>query len=261
MYDHQRQTIARVTDYFAAQPGVRALLLGGSIAHGFAQASSDVDIMIVVAPEEFQRRAEQGELAFFSRELCTYPEGYVDGKYISEAFLNQVAERGSEPARFAFKDSQILFSQIADLAQQIERIARYPVEEKFERICRFNAQFEAWHWYMEEGEKKANDYLKGIASHKLILFGSRMILAHNELLYPYHKWLLAVLARAADQPAGLAEAIQTFSRQPTLAHANSFYQLIKGFRTWESDPIPWPNRFMRDSELNWLYGPTPVDDL
>jgi hypothetical protein len=261
LYPHHQESIQRVRAYFQEQPEVLAVLLGGSLAHGFAQETSDIDIMIIVSPEEHQRRFEQRALQFFDRALCTYPDGYVDGKYISVAFLDQVERRGSEPARFAFQDSQALFSRIGGLEKQIQRIARYPVEEQTERICRFHAQFQAWHWYVSEAEKKGNHYLKGITSHKLILFGGRMLLAHNQMLYPYHKWLLAVLERAPLQPAGLMEAIQRLSQQPSLAHATHLYELISGFRTWEADAMPWPNRFMLDSELNWMDGPTPIDDL
>jgi hypothetical protein len=261
MYPHHQRTIQRVTAFFQQHPDVLAVLLGGSLAHGFARESSDVDIMILVSAGDYQRRVAEGALQFFDRELCDYPDGYVDGKYISVAFLDQVEARGSEPARFAFQDSQILFTRVDGLAAQVQRITSYPVADKVARICRFNAQFQAWYWYMGEADKLQNPYLAGIASHKMILFGSRMLLAHNELLYPYHKWLLAVLARAPKQPAGLLEALDRFSRQPTLAHATQFFRLIADFRSWEQDGIPWPHHFMLDSELTWMQGAAPIDDL
>ncbi len=261
MYPHHEQSIQRVTDFFQNQPHVLALLLGGSLAHGFAEAFSDIDVMIIVSADEYQRRFDHQELQFFNRDLCTYPEGYVDGKYISVDFLNQVEEQGSEPARFAFQDSRILFSQLDGLEAQIQRIAAYPVADKSNRIMRFHAQFEAWYWYMGEANKRHNPYLAGAASHKMILFGSRMILAHNEVLYPYHKWLFPVLASVPDQPAGLLEALTNLSQQPTLANATNVYRLISDFRAWEHGPTPWPNRFLLDSELTWMYGATPIDDL
>ena len=54
-----------------------------------------------------------------------------------------------------------------------------------------------------------------------VLFGGRMLLAHNELLYP----------------------------------------TVKNFRAWEAGDRPWPAQFMLDSELNWLEGRAPVEDL
>lgn len=265
MHAHHQETIQRVTDYFQAQPQVLAVILGGSIAHGFAQPNSDVDVLIVVSDEEHQQRLVNNNIQFVSTDLATYAEGYIDGKYISPTFLAQVEQRGSEPARFAFADGHVLFSKLDDLPGQLRRIARYPVEHKVERIKRFYAQLEAWYWYAGEGHRKRSHYLAAIGSSKLLLFGGRMLLAHNELLYPYHKWFLAVLERAPHKPEGIVEAIQALGQAPTPENITAFYNLIKDFRVWEADWKPgetlWANHFMRDSELNWLEGPTPIEDL
>lgn len=265
MYPHHQETIECVTEHFRAQPQVLALLLGGSIAHGFAQAASDVDVMIVVSDDEHRQRLTDNAIQYVNTELATYPEGYIDGKYVSPAFLAQIEQRGSEPTRFAFADSRILFSRLDDLADRLQRITCYPVEDKVARIKRFHAQLEAWYWYAGEGVRKHNDYLATTGSSKLLLFGGRMLLAHNELLYPYHKWFMAVLARAPHKPEGLVDVMQALSRQATPENAEAFYTLLKGFRVWEADWAPgettWANLFMRDSELNWMDGPTPIEDL
>jgi predicted nucleotidyltransferase len=261
MFPHHQATIQRTIDYFQAQPNVRALLLAGSIAHGFAEEASDVDVLMIVSEEEYQQRVAAGEMTFFNPELSTYPGGYVDGKFLSQSFLDQVEECGSEPARFAFADAQVLFSQIDGLDAQIRRIAQYPRAEKIDRISRFRAQLEAWHWFASEADKKRNDYLMSLAINKLLLFGGRMILAHNELLYPYHKWFFAVLERAEHKPARLIETMRELSRQPSYAGATEFYTLINEFRAWETDGVRWPNHFMHDNELTWLHGSAQIDDL
>jgi predicted nucleotidyltransferase len=259
MYPHHEAALQRTIEHFQPQPDVRALLLGGSIAHGFAAATSDVDIMIVVADEDYVQRQAGRTTVFFSAELANYPDGYVDGKYISQTFLDQVEQRGSEPARFAFADAQVLFSHIDGLSDQLARIARYPAEQKQDRIQRFMAQLHAWHWYVGEAERKQNAYLMTTACAKLLLFGGR--LAHNQQLYPYHKWLRAVLARVPDKPAQMLDLMETVSQQPSSANAGAWYELITGFREWESGTTFWPNHFMRDSELTWLAGLSPIDDL
>jgi predicted nucleotidyltransferase len=261
MYPHHQATIQRVKTHFESQPGVEALLLTGSIAHGFAQASSDVDVVIIVSEAEYRQRFADSNFQFFSTDLAGYEGGYVDGKYVSRAFLDDVERSGSEPARFAFADSVILLSHIAGLEDQLQRITRYPSAEKEDRIRRFHAQFRAWHWYVEEAAKKDNPYLMNVATSKLILFGGRMILAHNELLYPYHKWFLQMVAKAERKPEQLVETMVSLARRPTVDGATTLYNLISYFREWELDVMPWPNRFMLDSELNWMTGPTPVDDL
>lgn len=260
MYSHHLQSIQNVTEYFQRDPEVLALLLGGSIAHGFDTPSSDVDVLILVSDADYKRRLEENRVHFFSRELCTYEGGYVDGKYLGLGFLEQVKKKGSEPARFAFAGSHVLFSRVEGLAEEICAIAEYPVTEKAERIRRFYAQFEAWHWYCQESLRLKNDYLLGTSVSKFILFSGRLILAHNELLYPYHKWFLRVLESAREKPEGLLDSIHQLNQTPTLETIEALYETIKTFRPWIEGEFSWPSQFMFDSELNWLEGKTPVDD-
>lgn len=240
MYAHHAETIQRVVDHFRGDVELEALLLGGSVAHGFERPDSDVDVMFVISDESHAARNRMGKLVYSSSELCVAPTAYVDGKYLTAAMLRAVAEKGSEPARFAF---------------------RYPLEAKAERMMRFAAQLEAWNWYASEALKHENPYLLGVSVDKLVLFGGRLILAHNELLYPYHKWFLRVLEVAPDQPAGLMPAIRALYVDPSVEAIGRFYELVKGFRDWDSSGVFWPVQFMADSELNWLNGPAPVDDL
>ena len=59
------------------------VLVGGSIAHGFATATSDVDLLIVVSDAEWERRLAAGDTTELDRESATYEGGYVDCKYTS----------------------------------------------------------------------------------------------------------------------------------------------------------------------------------
>jgi hypothetical protein len=261
MFPHHSETLLRVTEFFARDPDVVGLLLVGSIAHGFCSAESDVDVMIVVSDEDHERRLRTRDTCFFSRELCTYSAGYVDGKYISEGFLRAVRQRGSEPARFAFKDARVAFSRSPTLASSLLDVARYPVEEKAARIRRFQAQFQAWSWFASEALSKQDPYLLSMATSKLCLFGGRIVLAHNELLYPYHKWFMRVLAQAPDKPAGLLPAIERLLAAPDADGVERLVTLVREFRTWEVDAIGWGAEFMEESELCWLRGAAPVDDI
>lgn len=261
MYPHHTQSIQNVTEYFQRDPQVIALLLGGSIAHGFETPGSDVDIMILVSDEEYRKRLESNQVHFFNMDLCTYEGGYVDGKYLSPGFVKQVSEKGSEPARFAFAGSRVLFSNVDGLAEELCRAAEYPVAEKADRLKRFYAQFEAWHWYCQESLRLNNAYLLGTSVSKMILFGGRLLLTYNESLYPYHKWFLRVLENAKDKPDGLLKSIRQLNAAPTVQNIESFYEKVKTFQPWIQGDFSWPTQFLFDSELNWLEGRTPVDDL
>jgi predicted nucleotidyltransferase len=59
-FDQHRATIDRATARLRARDAVLAVIVGGSIAHGFATAASDVDLLIVVSDAEWERRLVAG---------------------------------------------------------------------------------------------------------------------------------------------------------------------------------------------------------
>ncbi|HEU5470430.1 MAG TPA: nucleotidyltransferase domain-containing protein [Actinophytocola sp.] len=261
MHQHHEESIRRIVEYFEPQPDVLGLLLAGSLAHGFAGPDSDVDVLILVTEEEHARRVATGQRTFVTADLCTYPGGYVDGKYLRPGFLAEVAARGSEPARFAFADARVLFGRLDGLPESVRAAARYPEEGRIERMRRFHAQLQAWHWYANEALRRNNRYLLGLAVSKLVLFGGRLILAHNRALYPYHKWFLEVLGRVEERPPGLFDLIGRLHEEPSEKSVTEFYEAVRNFRDWPPLVAGWGGQFMIDSELNWLTGAAPVDDL
>ncbi|KAL2024259.1 hypothetical protein VTK56DRAFT_9415 [Thermocarpiscus australiensis] len=261
MFPHHAETIQKATKHFEADPAVLALLLSGSIAHGFASADSDVDLLIVLSEDDFAKHQQTRQLTYVSTELATYPRGYIDAKYVSLGFIRQVAEKGSEPARFAFDGAQVLFSRIHGLQDEVLRAVAYPVEGKPERMVRFRAHLDAWNWFCGEGRKKGNQYLLGLAVRKLVLFGGRLILAHNETLYPFHKWFLRVLEGVPDRPAGLMDCIDRVLADPSEQNVEEFYEMVKNFQPWEQRSGRWGAQFMLDTELTWMSGTTTIDDL
>ncbi len=139
MLPHHARSIENLTSALADEPSILALILGGSLAHGFARPDSDIDVTLVVSSEELSRRRADGCLHFNNRALCTY-DGYIDGKYVDVPFLEQVAARGSDPIRYAYEGNRILLSRVGTLESLLEAITRFPLEQKQERLERFSAQ-------------------------------------------------------------------------------------------------------------------------
>ncbi|HVT72407.1 MAG TPA: nucleotidyltransferase domain-containing protein [Lacunisphaera sp.] len=262
MDQHHVDTIDNVVRHFRPDPSVRALLLGGSLVHGFARPESDIDVAIVVSADEFARRRAENRLTFFNRSLCTYPGGYVDGKFMDLDFLRQVAERGSEPARYAFDGVKVLFSDVEGLAALVARIVRYPTEGKADRIARFAAQLVGWRWFFSEGTRKDNRYLQMLAVQKVVLFSCRMVLAANELLYPFHKWMLRVTLAAPRQPAGFGASIERVLASPTFEVIDGHVRTTLAFVGLDHDAVDatWGANFMRDTELKWMAETPAIDD-
>ncbi len=252
--DHHQATIDRATARLRARDDVRAVLVGGSIAHGFASASSDVDLLIVVDDAEWDRRLARGDTTELDLESPTYEGGYVDMKYTSVGFIRDVAARGSEVARFAFEGVIVAWSSLDGLADELWAAARYPCEEQPERIRALHAQLEYWRWMFSEGDRSGNAYVKTLAAPHVVLFAGRLILAHNAVLYPGYKWLLRVLRDVEEQPPGAVVAIDAVVAAPDKRNVEALFELVMTWRDWGVADQHWGTKFMLDTELAWLDG-------
>ena len=262
MEAHHTESIQKVIQSFQADPSVLALLLGGSLVHGFARPDSDIDVAIIVSAEEFSRRRRENRLTRVDHTLCTYPGGYVDGKYMDEDFLRLVAERGSEPARYAFHGARILFSRIDGLEPKLAAIIRYPVAGKAGRIARFAAQLLGWRWFFTEGVKKDSAYLRLLAVQKVVLFSCRIVLAENELLYPFHKWMQRVTLAAPRLPAGFAASLDRILAAPDFDQIDAHCRATLAFAGLDHDAVnsTWGTNFMQDTELRWMTETPAIED-
>jgi predicted nucleotidyltransferase len=259
--DHHQSTIDRATARLRARDDVRAVIVGGSIAHGFATASSDVDLLIVVDDADWERRLARGDTTELDLESPTYEGGYVDMKYTSVGFIRDVAARGSEVARFAFDGVIVAWSSIDGLEDELRAAARYPRDEQTERIRAFHAQLEYWRWMFAEGDRSENAYAKTLAAPHVVLFAGRLILAHNAVLYPGYKWLLRVLRDVHEQPTDAMAAIAEVVDKPAKANVEALFGLVTNWRDWGVADQHWGTRFMLDTELAWLDGRPAIAEL
>lgn len=263
LWPHHIETLRNVVDRFEPDPTVLAVIFGGSLAHGYGREGSDIDLVILVTPEEMARRRETLELTHASDELATYEGGYTDAKFVDLDFLRDVAERGSDPARWAYDGVRVLFSREPALADVLAAITRYPDEDHEERVRSFAAQLVAWRWFYREGKAKANVYLQTTALSKLVLFASRLVLAHNRTLYPFHKWVLRVVEDVPDRPADLIERIDALLAAPDQGKVDGLVEAVLGHYGHDAAEVErtWGTRFLLDTELTWQRGRPPVDDL
>ncbi|MDQ8205380.1 nucleotidyltransferase domain-containing protein [Pelagicoccus sp. SDUM812003] len=261
MLPHHRDAIQAFLARYEEKAEFIGILLAGSLAHGYAQEHSDIDIILIADEAAFRKHAVDNKLAFSIKDVCRYPQGYVDCKVVSLASLKDIAERGSDAARFAFKDARILRSSAPSLPSLIEAVCRFPIEAIEERQHRFASQLLAWKWYLRQAEEKGSSYLRHLACQKVALFSCRLILNRNQRLFPYHKWLLQETKRAEAQPPGFQDQLAAFLENPTFDQAQVITDQLLAFLGNTESEIDWPNQFMTDSELNWKDAPPPIDDL
>ena len=252
MRAHHEQAIQKLAEHFSKQDGYLAVIIGGSVAKGVAAEYADIDAMLVVNDALYADLARENRLTYFSTAFCDYPGGYVDGKLVTVDYLRAAAERGNEPTRAAFTGAFAAYSSSPEIDSLLTRIQVYPQHEKAEKLRSFYAQFEAAYWYLGEAAKRDDRYLLLRATSDLVLYGGRLILAHNEILYPYHKLFLGELERAPDKPDNLMEITFRLLDETSTEAAARFHEAIRSFRQWADPPEPWNLRFMKDTELAWL---------
>jgi predicted nucleotidyltransferase len=258
--DHHQRAIDRLTDEYRDDPEFRGLIIGGSVAKGFARDDSDVDFMIIATDESFERRMAARDLFINRTDLCDYDGGFVDGKIINLAYLEDLAEKGNEPSRAAFQGAFAAFSHIPDLDALLERIHTYPEAGHEERIRAFYSMAFIQHWLFQEAERHGNRYTMLRAASQLALFSGRLILAHNRRLFPYHKWLPRVLESVPDKPDDLMDLFNRLLNEPCAANANALFERVRNFQDWgvtDLDAYTW---FMTDVEWAWMSDKTPMED-
>jgi predicted nucleotidyltransferase len=260
MYPHHQRTIQRLIDRFAPDPSVLALIIIGSVARGDARADSDVDCLLLVDDPAYQARRAANQLLINADDLCDQPGGQAGGRVIDLAFLYDVAVRGPEPARFAFVRAIPAFARLPNLAELLAPVARYPEHQRTEKMISFASQLPVHLSYLQLGEYSQNPYLLAQTAVELVLFGGRLILAHNRMLYPNRKWFLREFERAPDKPDGIVELAMQLLTQPSIAHATTFCERILQFQPWPQPAEGTLARFQNDRELHWREHSVPLAD-
>jgi predicted nucleotidyltransferase len=260
MRENHRRAIDRLIAELEGDPRFLAVILGGSIARGTELPDSDIDLILVASREEYARRLPEKDFGYLNKEVCDYPGGYAEAKVMSSSFMEEIADRGSEPARAAFVGARILSSRVPELENLLERVTTYPEAERVAKIRSFYAHFLIHYWYLSEAERRNDRYLLVRSAADFALFAGRLILAHNRILFPYHKWFMHELRGAPEKPDDLIDGLEHLLAEPRLDNANPVLACVANFRDWEKPPRDAAAQFMEESEWNWREGLAPVAD-
>ncbi|MEL6447213.1 MAG: nucleotidyltransferase domain-containing protein [Pseudomonadota bacterium] len=258
--DHHQRAIDRLADAYRNDPDFLALIIGGSVAKGYARDDSDVDFLIVATDDAFEKHKQARDLFINRRDLCDYDGGFVDGKIINLSFLEALAKKGNEPSRAAFEGAFAAFSHIPNIDDLMQRIPVYPDAGHDDRVKAFYSMAFIQHWLFHEAERHRNRYTLTRAASQLALFAGRLILAHNRRLFPYHKWFHRTLNSVAEKPAGFMTLFDALLDEPHGEHATRLFELVRDFRDWGVSDIEAYTWFMTDVEWRWMSDQTPIED-
>lgn len=260
---HHQCAIDRLTKVYNNDARFPALIIGGSVAKGWARPDSDVDFLIVTTEAEFDRRRRSttpGELFINRTDLSDYAGGYVDGKIISVSFLEKLAQSGNEPSRAAFNGAFLAYSRIPELDAIIKQIPVYPEAERDKRMRAFYCMAFMGRWLMNEATRHNNPYTITHAASQLALYAGRLILAHNRTLYPFHKWMMHALESVDEKPADLIRQVHALLEEPTPKNADTLFEEVKAFVDLGVTDLEAYTWFMTEVEWSWMSGTTPMED-
>ncbi len=113
---------------------------------------------------------------------------------------------------------------------------------------------------MELADYSDNAYLKAETAVSMVLFGGRLILAHNRILYPNRKWFMQTFENAPDKPEGIIELANQLLDRPCIETAKAFCDKILNYREWPKPPEGKFLRFIRDHEWQWRKGHAHITD-
>lgn len=233
MYQHHKESLENLKNYFADKEEVIAVIFGGSVAKGCERPDSDLDAMVVVTEEKYEIRQKENQTAETIQGHCTYEGGYFDIKYMTKRFLADAAERGSEPARNAFVQSVVLFTKDPEIPDLVSRIPVFQKGEKEEKMLSFYADFWLNYYYFLKC-CPIDGYMKLHAVNEVIYSIYRMILQEHEILFPSNRRLEEFVHNISDETAHLVSLGRKSAETQEMEVLDEFVSCFLGLTTYEA---------------------------
>lgn len=258
MHKHHQESINNLVCMFSNNPDVLAIILGGSIAKGKEKINSDIDAMVILEDNAYERYVSSNKLAECIFDHCTYENGYFDLKYFNKDYLVKASESGSEPTRYSFTGARCIHSLDEEINTLIREIPVYPIQLKQEKILSFYSALALNNFFFwDEAHKRDDRYLKMRVASDIVLFGLRLVLAYNNRLFPCHKWLLSAVEEVPNKPEGIIQKVNTFLESLTDESKDIFINSVDSLIQFERLADPEKRiemvctRFIEDNEWWW----------
>jgi hypothetical protein len=251
MQDHHQRALEKARARLLEQhPDLLAIIVGGSIAKKIERPDSDVDLIIVVADKKYSQLLAESRVSFLWHDVCDYEGGYVEGRFVGKSFVLEAATRGSEPTRSSFTGVFPIFCSDEEIQNTIPKIAVYPQDQKGEKIQAFMGQLKGNQWFFwHEGKRRGDRYLQTRAATDIVLFGCRLILAENNVLFACQKRLVEQTLACRVKPPDFKAKLDRLLSEMSDEAMNDFCNAIENMRKWpEGDRIA---QYQKDVEMSW----------
>lgn len=252
MYQHHKESLENLKTYFGAREDVIALIFGGSVAKGCERPDSDLDAMVVITDSAYRLRVQNNTTTETIKGYCTYEDGYFDVKYMTKAYLEDAAYKGSEPTRNAFIKAQVLFTKDVDIPRIVSKIPIFQKQEKEEKMLSFYADFWLNYYYFLKS-CPLDGYMKLHAVNEVLYSIYRMILQEHEILFPCNRRLEEFVADLSEETAALTDLGKRAAQSQQMSDVDAFVDFFKQITTYQ-EPREIGNvlsQYTKDYEQWW----------
>jgi hypothetical protein len=260
MTSAQRTTLERAIGHFSQDPTLNAILQVGSLAQGSGTDESDIDLVLVVREEEFNRRLSAHQCGWLTFEFNEPPVPYCEGKYVSVKYLEAAALRGSEPTRVHLSSAVLVWGDLPNLPELVGRIGTYPESERSRNIASFFAQVQVQSFFLRTAQSRNDSWLASHAAAKLTYFAYRAVLAHHRVLFATPKRLLESYDAISDRPKDLSAALERLRIGPTPDHGDQAVEIVRQHLNLPDEPLRCLAEFIHDTEMSWYFSEPPLEE-
>lgn len=257
---HHDRAIARAITAYGGTPGVEAVVLVGSVARGDERPDSDLDLVLVVSDDDFERRAASDRISFFETHDEYRGEqegGYFDLKVVTNAQLRRALIHADEPMRASFEAARTLWAVDDALHRDLDRLLLdlvTPPDDHWNDLAASFAAQASLHggYFLVQAEKLDNALLLHHAAVHLAFAIGRARLAQRRILFAGPKYLESRLIAAGE--GALVGRLQRFLAAPTADDGAALLAAFESSVSWPVSEEASLSRFVNDNELAWLTG-------
>jgi predicted nucleotidyltransferase len=258
MTQQQINTIDKVISEAKKDTSVLGVILVGSLAKGTEKETSDVDVLIVVNDESFEKYVKDHQLYWTLpiTDKSNYCE--VDGKIINKDFLHKANNYGTESIKNTLQYSKVIYSEDYEIEKDLKTLKENIVLKKD-----YTKQFYA---LMKSKRYTADDDLDNFMQLKIsildtVLYACRLVLAHNNKLYPCMKNMVKEIETCNEKPKHFIEKMHKLLESLSLDDLEVFYKNVEEYYKCYVLDEQERKSYVIENEFFWYFDGKPYEYL
>jgi hypothetical protein len=255
----QKQTIKSIIENLKIDENVIGIILCGSLAKGNSTKNSDVDILIVVNDTEFKKIKDQKKYFWTTdQNIKKYP-CEVDGKIINIDFLTKSLTNGNEPTKNTLKYSKLIYCNSDKLTQVFEKLATLNIVDKNENIKKYYALMKSSRYSADDHLKNRYQVIKCMLD--TVLYASRLVLSHNNRLFPCEKNMGKEIINCENKPENYIHLMHRLLDDLSFENLESFYDVVELYFEKYKFNDTERKGYVIENENFWFFDIFPFDKI